>query len=134
MHLACVLLHLSMPEALAAATINAAASLGKSDTHGSLEVGKLADMIVIDAPRYRNSDESLSKICTGLLGLLGTLKCDGSLHQTPFGSTWTPTGPTGKLTVLPKPCWMRRGKRSEYDTNDREEKIGKEKPRTATSE
>jgi len=53
MHLGCVLLHLSMPEALVAATINAAASLGKSHTHGSLEVGKLADMVVIDAPRYR---------------------------------------------------------------------------------
>lgn len=52
MHLACVLQHLSMPEALVAATLNAAASLGKSDTHGSLEVGKLADMVVIDAPRY----------------------------------------------------------------------------------
>ena len=52
MHLACVLLHLSMPEALVAATLNAAASLGKADTHGSLEVGKLADMVVIDAPRY----------------------------------------------------------------------------------
>ena len=52
MHLACVLLHLRMPEALVAATLNAAASLSKSDTHGSLEVGKLADMIVVDAPRY----------------------------------------------------------------------------------
>jgi len=55
MHLACVLLHLSMPEALVAATLNAAASLGKSDSHGSLEVGKLADMIVIDAPRSTRS-------------------------------------------------------------------------------
>ena len=52
MHLACVLLHLSMPEALVAATLNAAASLGKAETHGSLEVGKLADMVLIDAPRY----------------------------------------------------------------------------------
>jgi len=49
-----------MPEALAAASINAAASLGKSDTHGSLEVGKLADIIIIDAPRYSRSDVSLS--------------------------------------------------------------------------
>lgn len=54
MHLACVLLRLSMPEALVAATLNAAASLGKSDTHGSLEVGKLADMVVIDAPRWEH--------------------------------------------------------------------------------
>lgn len=56
MHLACVLLRLSMPEALVAATLNAAASLGKSDTHGSLEVGKRADMVLIDAPRYRAAE------------------------------------------------------------------------------
>ena len=52
MHLACVLLRLSMPEALVAATLNAAASIAKSDCQGSLEVGKLADMLLIDAPRY----------------------------------------------------------------------------------
>ncbi len=51
MHLGCVLLHLSMPEALIAATLNAAASVGKSHTHGSLENGKLGDMIVLEAPR-----------------------------------------------------------------------------------
>ena len=42
---------MSLNEALAAATINSAASLGKSATHGSLEVGKIADMVIIDAPR-----------------------------------------------------------------------------------
>lgn len=40
-----------MPEALAASTINAAAALGLSETHGSLEVGKMGDMILLDAPR-----------------------------------------------------------------------------------
>ena len=52
MHLACCILRMSMPEVLAAATINAAASVGRSHSHGSLEVGKVADMIVIKAPRY----------------------------------------------------------------------------------
>ena len=52
MHLACVNLRMTMDEALVAATINAAASLGKSMTHGSLEVGKVGDMIIIDAPRW----------------------------------------------------------------------------------
>lgn len=52
MHLACVLLHMSMQEALAAATINAAASLGLSDRRGSLEVGKAADMIILNATRW----------------------------------------------------------------------------------
>ena len=38
MHLACVNLRLSLSEALAAATINSAHSLGRSQTHGSIEV------------------------------------------------------------------------------------------------
>jgi len=51
MHLACVNLHMTMPEALAAATINAAASLGMSDRHGSIEYGKRGDFVIINAPR-----------------------------------------------------------------------------------
>jgi imidazolonepropionase len=49
MHLACINLHMSMPEALAAATINAAAALGLSEDYGSLEEGKWADMIIVNA-------------------------------------------------------------------------------------
>lgn len=52
MHLACVLFHMTMSEALTAATINAAASLGKSSTHGSLEIGKRGDLLVLNAPRH----------------------------------------------------------------------------------
>jgi len=51
MNLACVNLRLTMPEALIAATLNAAAALGKSDKFGSVEKGKVADLIVINAPR-----------------------------------------------------------------------------------
>ena len=51
MHLACVNLRMTMEESLVAATLNAAASLGRSHTHGSLERGKMADMLVINAPR-----------------------------------------------------------------------------------
>lgn len=51
MHLACVNMRMSMPEALAAATINAAYALGRSHTHGSLEAGKHGDLLVIAAPR-----------------------------------------------------------------------------------
>lgn len=51
MHLACVSLYLSMPEALVASTINAAAALGLSETHGSLEVGKMGDMVLLNAPK-----------------------------------------------------------------------------------
>ncbi|KAL6093796.1 hypothetical protein STEG23_014925 [Scotinomys teguina] len=49
MHLACVNMRMTMQEALAAATINAAYALGKSHTHGSLEVGKQGDAIIINA-------------------------------------------------------------------------------------
>ena len=47
MHLACVNMHMTMEESLAAATINGAASLGVAEECGSIEVGKKADMIIL---------------------------------------------------------------------------------------
>ncbi|KAJ8046502.1 putative imidazolonepropionase [Holothuria leucospilota] len=54
MHFACVILRMSMEESLVAATINAAASIGRAETHGSLEVSKFADMIVADVTRWEH--------------------------------------------------------------------------------
>ncbi|XP_077449881.1 putative imidazolonepropionase [Stigmatopora argus] len=54
MHLACVNMGMSMPEALAAATINAAYALGRSHTHGSLEAGKDGDLLLVNAPRWEH--------------------------------------------------------------------------------
>ncbi|MED6244389.1 putative imidazolonepropionase [Ataeniobius toweri] len=54
MHLACVNMRLSMTEALAAATINAAFALGHSDTHGSLEVNKHGDLLILNATRWEH--------------------------------------------------------------------------------
>ncbi|XP_071081636.1 probable imidazolonepropionase [Haliotis cracherodii] len=54
MHLACVNLRMSMPEVLCAGTINAAAALGKSSSHGSIEVGKVANLLVLDAHRWEH--------------------------------------------------------------------------------
>ncbi|KAF7648869.1 hypothetical protein LDENG_00150180 [Lucifuga dentata] len=51
MHLACVNMKMSMSEALAAATINAAYALGRSHTHGSLEVNKHGDLLVLNTAR-----------------------------------------------------------------------------------
>jgi imidazolonepropionase len=51
--LACVLFKLSVAEALAAATINAAWAVGLQDEVGSLEVGKRADLILLEADDYR---------------------------------------------------------------------------------
>ena len=41
-------------QALAAATINAAAAIGRSQTVGSLEPGKQADLLLLDIPDYRH--------------------------------------------------------------------------------
>ncbi|MFH4980977.1 hypothetical protein AB6A40_007686 [Gnathostoma spinigerum] len=54
MYLACINMHLSMPEALVAATINAAYSLNRGKTHGALSVGRFADIIVVGAPKWEH--------------------------------------------------------------------------------
>ena len=52
--LACRYLRLTPAQAIAAATINAAAAIGRADRVGSLEPGKQADILVLDAPDYRH--------------------------------------------------------------------------------
>lgn len=54
MHMACVTMRMSMAESLIAATINAAHALGRSTSHGSLEVGKEGNIIIINAPRWEH--------------------------------------------------------------------------------
>lgn len=51
--LACTQMCMTPAEAIAAATINAAYSLGRDDRIGSLEVGKYADIAVFDVEDYR---------------------------------------------------------------------------------
>jgi imidazolonepropionase len=51
---ACLDSELSVEETLTAMTLNAAASLGVADRAGSLEVGKDADLVVLDAPDDRH--------------------------------------------------------------------------------
>ncbi|BAD42173.1 imidazolonepropionase [Symbiobacterium thermophilum] len=50
--LACMHLGLNPSEALAAATINAAAAIGMEAEVGSLEVGKLADVVILSTPTH----------------------------------------------------------------------------------
>jgi len=52
--LACRYLKLTPAQAIAAATINAAAAIGRADRIGSLESGKQADVIILDIPDYRH--------------------------------------------------------------------------------
>jgi imidazolonepropionase len=40
-------------EALTALTFNAALAVGRADRIGSLEVGKQADLVILDVPDYR---------------------------------------------------------------------------------
>jgi imidazolonepropionase len=54
MALACRYMGLTPAQAIAASTINAAAAIGTQDRMGSLEVGKQADIIILEAPDYRH--------------------------------------------------------------------------------
>jgi imidazolonepropionase len=51
--LACRQLKMTPAEAINAATINAAHALDRSDKVGSIEVGKRADIIILDVPRHQ---------------------------------------------------------------------------------
>lgn len=52
--LACRYLHLTPAQAIAAATINAAAAVGRADDLGSLEPGKQADLLILSVSDYRH--------------------------------------------------------------------------------
>ena len=52
--LSCRYLRITVAQAIAAATINAAAAIGRADNIGSLEPGKQADLLVLSVDDYRN--------------------------------------------------------------------------------
>ncbi len=53
MTIACTQMRMSPEEAITASTINGAAALNLSDSIGSIEVGKKADLIVLNIPNYK---------------------------------------------------------------------------------
>jgi len=55
MFVACAQLRLSPNEALTASTLNAAYSLGLSDKIGSIEIGKQADLLILDTPNFEQA-------------------------------------------------------------------------------
>jgi len=52
--LACRHLHLTPAQAIAAATINAAAAIGRAGQVGSIEPGKQADLLILSEADYRH--------------------------------------------------------------------------------
>jgi imidazolonepropionase len=52
--LACRYMRLTPAQAIAAATINAAAAISRADRIGSLEVGKQADLLILSVSDYRH--------------------------------------------------------------------------------
>ena len=52
--LACRYMSLTPAQAIAAATINAAAAIDRSDQVGSLEPGKQGDVLILNVPDYRH--------------------------------------------------------------------------------
>jgi imidazolonepropionase len=52
--LACRYMHLTPAQAIAAATINAAAAIDLADQIGSLEPGKQGDVLILNAPNYQH--------------------------------------------------------------------------------
>jgi len=54
MHLSCVNYKMTPNEALVASTINSAASMRRSKTHGSIEKGKVADLVLIKGNRWEH--------------------------------------------------------------------------------
>jgi imidazolonepropionase len=54
MHFACVLFGMSLDEALIASTINSAAALARGHSHGALHVGRVGDVIIVNAPNWQH--------------------------------------------------------------------------------
>jgi imidazolonepropionase len=52
LNLACTQMRMLPAEAITAATLNAAWAIGEADCVGSLEVGKQADLLILDAPNH----------------------------------------------------------------------------------
>ena len=52
--LACLGMGMSVAEAITAATLNAAAAIGRAREIGSIEIGKHADLVVLDDPTYHH--------------------------------------------------------------------------------
>lgn len=90
---------MSPMQAISAATINPATYLGMDGDLGSLEAGKLADLVILDAnplDNIRHSDKVGHVVLNGRIYIAGTLQeiITGNKKLNPF---WWQTTPQGKI-------------------------------------
>jgi predicted amidohydrolase YtcJ len=79
---------LSIAEAFRAYTIDAAASVFAEGSRGSLEPGKLADLVVLDGDAYSLPPDRLADVSASLtMAGGGRLRAGGRLRVTPCAST-----------------------------------------------
>jgi imidazolonepropionase len=64
------------PQCLVAATLNAAASLGRAASSGTLEVGKQADVLVLDVPNLEHLVYEFGRNPVRAVFKHGRLVCD----------------------------------------------------------
>jgi len=78
--LACMHMKLDPSEALAAATINAASAIGMDGRVGSLEPGKQADVVILDAPSHRHIPYRMGQGIVSTVIKKGRLLVDEGRH------------------------------------------------------
>jgi imidazolonepropionase len=74
--LACLRMRMTPAEAISAATINGAHAVGRASRTGSLEPGKLADLLILDASDYQ---ELARRFGVNLVRL--TMKCGQAIYK-----------------------------------------------------
>lgn len=74
--LACLQMKILPAEAITASTINAAYSLELGDKIGSIEVGKQADILIMDMPSYKYLPYHLGSNCVEIVIKKGRIVCD----------------------------------------------------------
>lgn len=101
--LACRKMQMTPSEAISAATINAAHAVADGQRTGSLEVGKAADLIVLDVPDYREVAYDFGANMVSLTMSKGKVVYDSSLPDTqPADSPGPPRHPVRERISLPR--------------------------------